>query len=290
MVLLKTADSALSAAEVISARLPAGTNRTAVRLYTALVGAAVELIRRKGYSPNTTHMTIHAPVEQVARAVGVSRQSAWRHLPTLKALGIVDYRTHKANCRGLVRNSGTVFQVRLNPLSGSRCRLSYQDLKHRWRDLDRDVRQGRTSYRAMKLHTRTDSTKQVDISIITDWSLSLTHSNPGISSVCSKGQRLSLESLLDVQYSRKEDKAKAVDNAAQALSEALADSQSLDFYRRIVWGCLRALQRGLDLFQVVYNMVTRAKVDLQEGFARRAGAILVSRLKDAGLYDELLQV
>lgn len=179
--------------------------------------------------------------------------------------------------------------VRLNPLAGSKCRLSYDDLKHRWRDLDRDVRQGRTSYRALKLHTRTTPTNGVDISAITDW-LSSIPSNPRQDAVvCNKGQQVSLECLLDVRYSRKDEKNQAVDTAAQALATALADSSSIDFYRRIVWGACRALQRGLDLFQVLYQMATRAAVDLRESFARRAGALLVSRLKDACIYDELLQ-
>jgi hypothetical protein len=290
MVLLEGVDNAVSAAAVIAEKLPSELSKTAVRLYTALCAAAIETARAKGFSANVTHMTMHCPVEQVAKACRLSRQSVWRHLPALRELGVLDYRTHKANCRGLVRNSGTVFQVRLNPSSGSKCRLSFADLKFKWRDLDRDVRQGRTSYRALQ-HTEAQASKEkeIDISAITDWSLAVTKPNPVMSSVCSKGSRVSLESLFDVRFSRTEERAKAVDTAATALSQALADSRSVNFYRRIVWGALRASQAGTDYFQVIYNMVVRAQVDLQEGFARKAGALFCSRLKAAGLYDDLLR-
>jgi hypothetical protein len=81
----------------------------------------------------------------------------------------------------------------------------------------------------------------------------------------------------------------AVDTAATALSQALADSRSINFYRLLVWNAYRASQGTMDYFQVIYQMVIRAQVDLREGFARKAGALLVSRLKQAGILEELMQ-
>jgi hypothetical protein len=98
-----------------------------------------------------------------------------------------------------------------------------------------------------------------------------------------------LESLFDVRHAAKEQRAAAVDTAAQALAQALADSRSVDFYRRIVWGALRASQGAVDYFQAIYQLAIRAQVDLREGFARKAGALFVSRLKDAPFFDELMR-
>jgi hypothetical protein len=282
-------NSATSAAEFIAAKLPSELSRTAVRLYTALCGAAIETACAKGYSANVTHMVIHAPLEQVARAVGISRVSAWRHLPALKSLGVLDYRTHKGTCRGLVRNTGTVFMIRLNPSSGSKCRLSYQDLKHKWRDLQRDCKAGRTSYRALK-HTKASPTNQIQLSVITDWTLPVTDKAPVKVCMIQPSSRVDLAALLDVRFAAKQERSKAVDTAARALAQGLADTKSLNFYRLLVWRCLRANQRGLDYFQQVYQMALRVqRADIAEGWAVKGGAVFVSRLKQTGLLDELMQ-
>lgn len=288
MLLTHEASNALEVATVLAEKLPAGLPQAAVKLYAALVAVGIETARGKGYSANVTHMVMHAPLEQVARAVGMSRQTVWRHLPALKNLGVLDYRTHKAQCRGLVRNSGTVFMVRLNPVSGRACRLSYQDLKHQWRNLDRDVRAGRTSYQALK-HTQDLQTGLVDIQRVLGWTLPNTDKAP-VTDVCKPARKIDLSALLDVRFAAKEQRAAAVDTAAISLATALADNRSVNFYRLLVWRCLRSSQQGTDYFQMVYQMAVRVqRSDIVEGFARHGGALFVSRLKQAGLLDEISQ-
>ena len=81
--------------------------------------------------------------------------------------------------------------------------------------------------------------------------------------------------------------AVAVDVAAQAVARALGDTRNLGFYRRLVWQLLRAHDRGWDFFGVVYAETVRALADKREGYARKAGALLVSRLKKSSCLDEL---
>ncbi len=281
-------NDSLSAAEIISAKLPNGLSKPAVRLYTALVAVGIETARRKGYSANVTHMVVHAPLEQVAKACRLSRQTVWRHLPALKNLGVLDYRTHKAQCRGLVRNSGTVFMVRLNPSSGSKCRLSFADLKHHWRNLDRDVRAGRTSYQALK-HTQDLQTGLVDIQRILNWTLGFDTDSKPVTDVCKPARKVDLSALLDVRFAAKEQRAAAVDTAATSLATALADAKSINWYRKLVWGLYRSSQRGLDVFPMVYNMAIRERVNVQENFSRRGGALFVSRLKKTEFWDEIMK-
>jgi hypothetical protein len=278
----------LSAAEIISAKLPKGLSKTAVRLYTALVAVSVETARAKGYSANVTHMVMHAPLEQVAKACRLSRQSVWRHLPALKSLGVLDYRTHKGSLRGKSRNTGTVFMVRLNPSSGSKCRLSFADLKHHWRNLDRDIRAGRSSYRALK-HTQDLQTGLVDIQRILNWTLGFNTDSKPVTDVCNSPRKLNLLALLDVPFAAKEQRAAAVDTAARALATALADANSLNFYRLIVWNAYRAAQRGTDYFQTIYQMAIRSRVDLVENFSRKGGAVFTSRLKQTEFWEELMR-
>ncbi len=287
--------NALQAATVLAEKLPAGLPSAAVRLYTALVAVGIETARAKGYSANVTHMVMHAPLEQVAKACNLSRQTVWRHLPALKSLGVLDYRTHKAQCRGLVRNSGTVFMVRLNPSSGSKCRLSYQDLKHRWRDLDRDIRAGRSSYRALTASSRQGlkhtqaPTGSIDIQRILNWTLGFNTDSKPVTDVCNSPRKLNLLALLDVPFAAKEQRAAAVDTAARALATALADANSLNFYRLIVWNAYRAAQRGTDHFQQIYQMAIRSRVDLVENFSRKGGAVFTSRLKQTEFWEELMR-
>lgn len=174
MVLLKTADTAAGCAAVIAERLPKNLSNTAIKLFEALVATAVDTAKGRGYSPHTTHVTFHLPLEVLADVCSIHRVTAWRHLPALRELGLIDYRTHKGTLRGETRNTGTLFQVRLNPAAGSKARLSYDDMKHKWRDLDRDVKRKRTAYRALKDRVQLSvkaSTSEVDIEPLLAWTL-----------------------------------------------------------------------------------------------------------------------
>jgi hypothetical protein len=74
------------------------------------------------------------------------------------------------------------------------------------------------------------------------------------------------------------------------MAQHLSDSGSLNFYRYLVWQLLRLQQQERNCFLVVYQMVLRARVDLMEGFAKKPGALFVSRLKACPLWKELKEV
>jgi hypothetical protein len=280
---------AVSAAAVIAERLPKNLSSTAVKLFKALVASAIETAKGRGYSPRTTHVTMHVPLEIVAKACCVSRFTAWRHLPQLKNLGLVDYRTHKGTCRGKTRNTGTLWQIRLNPNAGSRCRLSYGDLKFKWRDLDLDVKAGRTSYAVLK-HTITLEPDLVDIESILAWTLKPKTSQYPVRPVCAQRRHVGLEALLDVKYAPKEERNNMVALAAEALSNALSDHSSVNWYRKLLWQLLRRFDAtGEDHFYPAYLAACRAKADFLEGFARRPGALFISRLKGAPWWDDVIR-
>lgn len=66
----------------------------------------------------------------------------------------------------------------------------------------------------------------------------------------------------------------------QAIAAALNDWDSLNFYRHLLWGLLLHVNTGRsDHSRTVYLEAKRATVDTSEGFARRPGALCVSRLK-----------
>jgi hypothetical protein len=170
-------------------------------------------------------------------------------------------------------------------------------LKHVWRpSFNDEVRRGAGSHAAVKAArerrvTYKSTLQELDLDLLLKHAVdSKKHLAPVDSLVCNKPKNAVLEVLLDVSSGRRgQDTVQRVDTAAQALATALADHSSVNFYRRLVWGALRASQRGLDVFPMVYQMAVRARVDVQENFSRRGGALFVSRLKATEFWDEVMR-
>ncbi len=281
--------------EVVKAltdKLPKDLPKASVKLFGALVGLAVETIREKNYSPATTHLTMHLPLEVLAGVCGMHRVTAWRHLPALRALGVLDYRACKGTLRGETRNTGTLFCLRLNPSVGSKAKLSYQDFKHKWRDLDRDVRRRRTAYRQLKNGLQQSVAlpgDECNLEALKVWTLNQSDITP-VTTDCCKAEKGDLHTILDIFSARKEKKAEKIRFAADAISIALNDSRSKRFYMRVLWGAeRRRAATGVDYASKVLAGVLRAATDVTEGFARSGGALFVSRLKASGLYEPLLE-
>jgi DNA-binding Lrp family transcriptional regulator len=282
-------NDAVSASASIAERLPKTLPAQAKRVYQALLVPALENALERAYV-NPSRVTFHCPAEIISLALGISRMSLWRAVQVLKDAGLIDNRAVKGNCRGRVRNTGSVWQIRLTPNHGSRCKLSYEELKHSWRpNFNDEIRRGRSSYRALVTYKRTS--KELDIDLLRRWSVdSFKNSNPVNISVCNKPKNAVLEVLLDVSSARPgRDTVQRVDLAAQALATALADQRSVNFYRLIVWNALKASQRGVDLFQVLYQVAIRARVDVRENWSRKGGAVFTSRLKQTDFWDELMR-
>lgn len=288
MVLLETAATALDAAQVIADRTPEHLSETAKTLYTALVATAIETARRRGHVETVTHVKFHLPLEVLADVCGIHRVTAWRNLPALRELGLIDYRPHKGTLRGERRNTGCVWEVRLNPERGSRCRLGYHDLKHKWRDLQKDVYRKRTAYRqirAVQLSDKT-STSELDVSRLLYWTLPPDLTKP---TVATDSCTPDLAAILGVTGANKEDRNKLVELAASGMATALGDHSSMSWYQKLLWQILRAADRGQgDFSYQVYLAVTRAAVDRSEGFARRAGALFHSRIKQAPWFQDVM--
>ncbi len=280
-------------------------SETAIRLYRALREVAVHVGAARGYVTATTHVTLHLPLEVVAESIGRHRVTVWRRLPELQARGLIDARAHKTTAPGCTAksdtvNDGTLWCVRLNPDEGAPAKLTHDDLKHDgWRDLNRDRKRGRTAHRAVRerREKRVQQSKDspqggFDLQLLLDWSLSPTaQRDPVINDRCmgeQMGERRDLEAVLDVQYAGQEERGAAVDGAARALAANLGDAGSVMFYRWLLWQLLRLEAAGRAApWHMIYEQARRARVDAAEGFARRPGALFVSRLKASPWWDEV---
>ncbi len=297
MLTLSTVSSTVKAAQVIAERLPENLSSTAKLLYKALVSTAIETAKGRGYSPGVSHVSLHMPLEVLADVCGIHRVTAWRHLPALRELGLIDFVSHKGTLRGETRNTGTLFEVRLNPTHGTKAKLSYHEKKHKWRDLDRDVKRKRTAHRQVKeakekrlQQSNKPASTELDISRLLEWTLPPKLTKTPLATDCCKARQTVLETLLDVTAAPKPERNKMVELASQALAQALSDQSSVSWYQKLLWQLLRRFDAtGDDYSYSVYLMAQRARTDSLEGFARKPGALFTSRVKQAPWFDEVMR-
>lgn len=285
---LQEAVESFSARQVT--RVMKDLNPLALRIYALLNLLGCTVAHRRGYHRKASQVSYFCPAESICAHLGISRGSFYRSLKELMALGLVDARGHKTTINGwAVRSDGTLWSVKLLPHKGSRARLRYDDLKAQYRDLEADIEAGNTAY-AQTRQSSTGETNIVTLESLLAWALPPVHAqNPVTLTVASK-ERLSLEILLDVPGIPKQGRREGVDKAARALAQHLTDDASLNFYRYLVWQLLRLHQQGRNYVLAVYQMVLRAGVDHRECFARKPGALFVSRLKACALWSELREV
>jgi DNA-binding transcriptional ArsR family regulator len=285
---LQEAVESFSARQV--ARVVKELNPLALRIYALLNLLGCTIAHRRGYHRKASQVSYFCPAESICAHLGISRGSFYRSLKELLALGLVDARGHKTTLNGwAVRCDGTLWSVKLLPHKGSRARLRYDDLKAQYRDLEADIEAGNTAY-AQTRQSSIGETNGVILECLLAWALPPVHAQNPVTLTVAPGERLSLEILLDVPFIPKQGRREGVDKAARALAQHLTDEGSLNFYRHLVWQLLRLHQQGRDHLLAVYQMVLRAGTDHREGFARKPGALFVSRLKTCALWEELKEV
>lgn len=282
--------TAAEASRQLIASLEADLHPTTFRIYAALHRVALEVAQARGYHPQVSHVTYHCPLEIVAAALGLHRVTLWRRLPELQQRRLIDARPHKTLLRNQVVNDGTLWQIKLYPERGKSARLTHEELRHKWRDLPADVARKRTAYYHLGLmqQSKTASEDEVNYSLLLTWALPPQNNLTPLPLTVAAPTRADLETVLNLPHSGKRERSAMVDTAAQAVCLALGD-QSIDFYRLLFWNLLRHHDQGRDYFHQIYTMLQRARTDHREGFARKAGALFIARLKRAALWDTLAE-
>lgn len=288
MCITLEASNALDVAEAVTEQIPHNLSGAAKRVYLALCGAAVEVGAERGYVSQTSQVSFFCPVEAVGLAVGYHRSTVYRAAKELIELGMIEYRGHYTTLGGQTRSDGTVWCVRLQPVGGCKARLGHSDLKASYRNLGADIEVGRTAWAQMR-QSKDNPSKVVNLQEILVWALTPVTEQKPVTSDCRMSPRQQLEALLDVPHAPVEERSRVVVLAAEAVAMALNDRNGENFYRRLLWQLLRASQRAAgDHFYAVYLAAVRAQVDSAEGFARKPGALFVSRLKAAPWWNEVM--
>ncbi len=285
MQLLRTADSAAGVAPVLIEENPTNLSSKALLIYKAMREVGRKVSEARGYVATVSVVHFHIPGEIVARACGMARSTMYLKLKELQACGLVAARGHYITHRGDTRADGMVWAVRLGGDASQGISIPHDYLKKSYRCLSADIEVGRTAWAELQSDSHRFFKGQVNIAKILAWAIPPpTTQNP----VTGMTVRPDLEAVLDVPYVDKADSRKAVDGAARALAATLGDAGGLMFYRWLLWQLLRLSERtGGDYWHQVYEQARRARADALEGFAKRPGALLCSRLKAAPSWSEL---
>lgn len=260
--------------------------------YMRLVLLAIEIGKRRGLSPHTSELTFFAPADAVAAdTTSHSRKTFYRWRRHWRALGLVDSRPHVTTAHGRNIRDGTLWTLRLRFEPGKRARVRHEALKHQgYRDLENDIRTGRTAFRQVHHHAMTQSGNPTEEwaaeSLTLYWALPPADPSTPLPLIGSPaGRAASISDVLALRNAGKHDRGPLVDATAQAIARELADHTSLNYYRWLLWQLLRLLDTGTDLLDTIHQQILRARADHTERFARRAGALLQTRLRRAGTLE-----
>lgn len=265
---------------------PQNLSERALLLYESMREVARKVSQDRGYCAAVSQVHFFCPGEIVADALCIARSTLYLKLEELKAAELLDARAHYVTHKGRTRADGMVWAVKMYPERPGPVRVPYDALKKSYRCLSADIETGHTAYKQIG-QSKNHSSKQVGIDKILVWALPpSTTQNPDTGMTV----RCDLEAVLDVPYVDKEERTAAVDGAARALSVGLGDSGGLMFYRWLLWQLLRAAERHQAApWHQVYEQARRARADAAEGFARKPGALFVSRLKQTPWWDDIVR-
>lgn len=278
--------SAVKAADVSAQALPFSLSTKARFVFDVLHAVGAQVSDHRGYVGRVSEVHFFAPGESVAHACGMARSTLYRKLGELHAVGLVEARAHYVSHRGRTRADGMIWAIRLRDFGGQPARVPLDYLKASYRCLSADIKSGRTAW----AECRSDSHKTPSIAVavkrLLAWAIP-----PSPTQYPDTGLtvRSDLEAVLDVPHVDKAERRVAVDTAARALSAGLGDQGGLMFYRWLIWQLLRLADQGRgDHFYTAYLAACRARADAKEGFARKPGALFVSRLKAAPWWSEVV--
>lgn len=276
-----TAESVLAG---ISTPLPT----TAKRIFTLLFETALHALGSQGHTLMPAQHVIHQPVEVMAVAVGVSRVTLYKHLKMLSQLGLIATRAHKGNWYGLTRATGTLFAVSLK--AGHTARLRWHDMRHKHRDLQADTMANKSAWKFLQgLPLQSLSKTQTACSTaLKAWALCPGNTSTTRLSDCKGGLADIVYSLETLSSTHKSKRHELIDRYALALARGFRDSSSLNFWRKLLWDCLKRDWEGMDTLYQLQCALTRLRADVDEWKElKRPGGLLVHRLKECGLWDTL---
>ena len=250
----------------------------------------------QGQSLKAHQISFFLPAETICLATGVPKRTVYDALKRMKALSLVDYRGHVTTLAGHGnRCDGTVFAVKLNALRTGEARVTYDDLKvANYRNLEADIQAERTVFCLAQSGTWVGNLKDnlcrllswVQSNCTRPWNADVC--NPRSLTVQAKS-RDGLEAILDITHGAKAGRGARIGAAAIAIARALGDQRSLPFWNRFCDAVANLAESGgRDYTLSIKACLQREITAKAEGFARCPAALFISRLKETGVYGEIM--
>lgn len=262
-------------------------------IHDLLLKLARDVLQARGQSAHASQVVFHLSGELLALHLGIGRATLYRHLPALKHLGLVAYKGHVSDVHGKGRKDGTLFAVSLR--EGYRALLRSEDYRHSWRDLGADIASGvRTAWNVLQQvrQSKDREGSQLEYRRLLAWAVIPGTTDVPVKSDCLKGDGYELEgyvySLDLLSDTHPKRRGELLDRYARALARGYGDSSNLNFWRWLLWRGIEGESRGEGTLYQLQNALTRLKADVVEWEGlKRPGALLVARLRQAGLWDSL---
>ncbi|WP_034344016.1 hypothetical protein [Deinococcus misasensis] len=261
-------------------------------IYQAALELAIHYARARGLSKAVTTVTFHMPAELVMEFAGYKKSTFYVALKRLRSLRLMAVKGKTGDLRGLARKTGSIFCIKLNPRhTHITPRISIEELQHEWRDLNADVKTGKTAFKTLNGESyKSEEVLNAQL-LINTWTLPPSKLNPDALHMTLQNGPDAVLDVFDLPTLReapKKNRGVLVDLLAQGIAARLKDHRSINLYRKVLWQTLRMLDRGIDQLAYLQASIQRAEIALKENAVRKtAGARLMDDWKRSKFWDEL---
>jgi hypothetical protein len=206
--------------------------------------------------------------------------TVWRWGKDLIGAGLIAVRAHYSTLRRATRADGTLYAVSLK--AGHVAHLAHDDLSYPWRDLDADVKHGRTAWKALQWSTQGEKTDWYKI--LSDWAVKPGEINSPLPSFdhCNLPGTLqdAAHALPLLATAHPTKRPALIGLIASTISHALHDQHSRRYWFSAVYASWAAELQGRAGLQVLAAHLMRLDADLREWpTLRKPAALLVSRIR-----------
>jgi hypothetical protein len=208
--------------------------------------------------------------------------TVWRWSQDLLTAGLIAVRAHYSTLRRVTRIDGTLYAVSLK--AGHVAHLAHDDLSYPWRDLEADVKHGRTAWKALQWSTQGEKTDWYKILSI--WAVKPGEINSPLPSLdyCNLPGTLqdASNALSLVATAHPTKRAAVVGLLASSIAATLNDHHSRRYWCLVIWNAWRDGLEGSGGLQVLGTQLARLEADRREWPGlRNPAALLTSRLRPA---------
>jgi len=275
-----------------------GLPKKAIDLYRQLLKYAILEADAKNYSKKVTQMTCFFPLCALCEVMGYgwrSETTIAKYCAKLKALGLLDYRQHFGSYKGATRVDGMVWAIKVNPSAVSPAKLSYADLKHQYRDLEAAIAAGNTAW-AWKMERLRGQRKGLktnrEVQELKTFSLNPVKPSKSFGNMTpQKAKKPALDVLFGLIDTAKNLRNEKVSELAGLLCKRFGDA-SINMYRKFLWNCMRLQVLDRDVWATFHRCLSSVwqELDSEDSIIKNAGAVFVTELKKAGVYDHIHNV